>query len=45
MRNILIHNYFGIDLEEVWSTVTRDLPDLKRKITAILQIMEEDETE
>jgi uncharacterized protein with HEPN domain len=21
MRNILVHNYFGIDLEEIWSTV------------------------
>ena len=45
VRNILVHNYFGIDLEEIWSTVTRDLPDLKRNITTILQIMEEDEKE
>jgi uncharacterized protein with HEPN domain len=37
MRNILVHDYFGVDLEEVWSTAMRDIPDLKRKIEAILQ--------
>src|SRR5664280_3011432 len=26
MRNILVHDYFGIDLEEVWTAVVRDLP-------------------
>ncbi|MGB2936751.1 MAG: DUF86 domain-containing protein [Phycisphaerae bacterium] len=36
MRNILVHDYFAVDLEEVWSAVERDLPDLKKKITAIL---------
>jgi uncharacterized protein with HEPN domain len=28
MRNVLVHDYFGIDLAEVWSTVERDLPEL-----------------
>lgn len=37
MRNILVHDYFGVDLEEVWSAVERDLPDLKHKVKAILQ--------
>jgi len=37
MRNVLIHEYFGIDLDEVWSTVERDLPDLKAKIQLLLQ--------
>lgn len=37
MRNILVHDYFGVDLEEVWSTTMRDIPDLKRKIEALLQ--------
>jgi uncharacterized protein with HEPN domain len=37
MRNILVHDYFGVDIEEVWAAVVRDLPDLKRKIEAILQ--------
>ncbi len=32
MRDILIHIYFGIDLELTWEVVTRDLPDLKKKM-------------
>ena len=36
MRNILVHDYFGIDLEEVWTAVVRDLPQLKVKIAAAL---------
>ena len=36
MRNVLVHEYFGIDLDEVWATVVRDLPDLKAKIRALL---------
>src|SRR5690348_17068940 len=28
MRNILIHEYFAVDAEIVWSTVTADLPPL-----------------
>jgi uncharacterized protein with HEPN domain len=37
MRNILIHHYFGIDTEAVWSVVERDLPELKMNIQAILK--------
>jgi uncharacterized protein with HEPN domain len=37
MRNILVHHYFGIDTEAVWSVVERDLPDLKMNIEAILK--------
>ena len=36
MRNILIHNYFGIDLDVVWSVVETDLPQLKRYIEELL---------
>jgi uncharacterized protein with HEPN domain len=32
MRDKLIHDYFGVDLDAVWETVVRDLPDLKRKL-------------
>jgi uncharacterized protein with HEPN domain len=39
MRNILTHHYFGIDVDIVWSAVAHDLPDLKRKVEAILQAM------
>lgn len=36
MRNILVHDYFGIDLEEVWVAVARDVPALKAKVVTIL---------
>ena len=36
MRNILVHHYFGIDLDAVWTVIERDLPNLKRAAAAIL---------
>ena len=36
MRNILVHEYFDVDLEEVWVTVERDLPRLKGTVQHIL---------
>ncbi len=39
MRNILVHDYFGIDLDEVWNAVVRDLPPLKSKVDAILRTL------
>lgn len=32
MRNRIIHEYFGVDLETVWSTITEDIPILKKQI-------------
>jgi uncharacterized protein with HEPN domain len=37
MRNIIVHEYFGIDHDEVWSTVEFDLPVLKQQVKAILE--------
>jgi len=37
MRNILVHDYFTVDLEEVWAAVVGDIPDLKTKIQSILR--------
>jgi len=36
MRNILVHDYFGIDLDEVWAAVERDVPKLKVQLLSIL---------
>ena len=36
MRHILVHDYFGIDLDEVWSVVERDLPVLAAQLRSIL---------
>ncbi|MBN2646143.1 MAG: DUF86 domain-containing protein [Desulfuromonadaceae bacterium] len=30
MRDVLIHNYFGVDIAAVWSTAANDLPVLER---------------
>lgn len=35
MRHLLIHQYFGIDLDEVWNTATSDLPGLEQEIKKI----------
>jgi uncharacterized protein with HEPN domain len=32
MRNRLIHAYFDVDMDIVWSTVTKDLPLLKAEL-------------
>ena len=39
-RDVLIHDYMGLDLDEVWNVVERNLPDLKGKILLILQELE-----
>lgn len=36
-RNILVHEYFRVNLEIVWRIVERDLPELKSKIEALIQ--------
>jgi uncharacterized protein with HEPN domain len=37
MRDVLIHGYFGVNLERVWAVVERDLPELKPKVLRILE--------
>ncbi len=34
-RNVLVHNYLGLDVEEVWKIVETDLPILQVKMRAI----------
>jgi uncharacterized protein with HEPN domain len=36
LRNVLIHEYFGVDLEIAWRVVQRRLPALKRHIDTML---------
>jgi len=36
LRNILVHDYLGINLVRVWEIVERDLPLLKRQIDMLL---------
>lgn len=35
MRDILIHQYFGVDIEMTWNVIEENLPDLKKKLIAI----------
>jgi len=32
MRHVLVHGYFEIDLELVWSVIENDIPQLKQQI-------------
>ena len=36
MRNIMIHEYFGVSLPIIWRTVVHDLPLLAQKIKKLL---------
>lgn len=36
LRDILIHEYFGIDLEIVWDIIQNKLPDLEAQVRKIL---------
>jgi uncharacterized protein with HEPN domain len=35
-RNVLVHDYLGIDLERIWEIIQRDVPTFKRAIAAML---------
>lgn len=36
-RNVLVHDYLGIDVERVWDITQRDVPELKRAILGMLE--------
>lgn len=36
MRNILIHEYFGVDVKIVWHTAKKYLPPLRKQLKSIL---------
>jgi uncharacterized protein with HEPN domain len=38
MRDKLIHEYFGVNLDLVWETAKKDLPELKKQISKILKL-------
>jgi uncharacterized protein with HEPN domain len=35
-RNVLVHNYLGIDLETVWRVVREEIPVLKAQVKAMI---------
>ena len=36
-RNVLVHDYLGVELERVWLIIENDLPGLKHAITTMLK--------
>lgn len=36
IRNLLIHEYFGVDAEVLWKTIQKDLPDLNASLARLL---------
>ncbi|MBI5142701.1 MAG: DUF86 domain-containing protein [Nitrospirae bacterium] len=37
MRDVLIHDYFGVDADTVWRTVTEKIPEVLRDMETILK--------
>jgi uncharacterized protein with HEPN domain len=35
-RNVLVHDYLGVDVERVWNIVENEIPVLKRSISKML---------
>ena len=36
MRDILIHEYFGVNIDRVWETIKKDLPPLKKNLSNLI---------
>lgn len=37
LRDVLTHEYFGVNIERVWTIIEKDLPGLKKQIEKIIQ--------
>lgn len=42
MRDVLIHDYFGVDVETVWMTIKEKVPVVILQIKHVLEKMEDD---
>jgi uncharacterized protein with HEPN domain len=38
LRDVLIHHYFGVNLETVWNVVQNRLPELKKRVQSLLSV-------
>jgi len=41
LRDVLIHNYMGVDIKALWEITQKDLPVLKKNIQTILRAMKD----
>jgi uncharacterized protein with HEPN domain len=39
MRDVLIHDYFGVDIFQVWNTIQKDIPQVKIKLEKIKKLL------
>ena len=37
MRNVLVHDYFAVNLDVLWDTIQKNIPVLKKQIKKILE--------
>ena len=37
-RNVVVHEYFGLNWEIVWDTATELVPELRRQVAAVLKV-------
>ena len=37
MRDKLIHDYFGVDIDAVWNTIKKDIPVLKDRLRELIE--------
>jgi uncharacterized protein with HEPN domain len=35
-RNVLVHDYLGLDMERIWTVTQRDVPELKKSVEQML---------
>ena len=42
-RNVLVHDYLGIDMEEIYKTIKADLPSLKKRVTKMIEFLKKKE--
>jgi uncharacterized protein with HEPN domain len=43
MRNVLVHEYFGVDLNELWNVAERDLRAIQGQVERLLAELERQE--
>ena len=36
-RNVLVHDYLGLDMDRIWSVIQRDVPELKKAVDLMLR--------
>ena len=42
LRNVVVHEYFGISLRILWNTVSKNIPELEQQIEKLLGHLESD---